>query len=58
MWLLYNIEILRALRVKSSYAFLKRPPDSSWIKIADISQIPNAFIFLSIIGPYEMGHNL
>ena len=26
MWLLYNIEILRALRFKSSYAFLKRPP--------------------------------
>ena len=25
--LLWNIEILRALRVKSSYAFLKRPPD-------------------------------
>ena len=26
MWILYNIEILRALRLKSSYAFLKRPP--------------------------------
>ena len=25
-WFLYNIEILRALRFKSSYAFLKRPP--------------------------------
>ena len=25
IWLLYNIEILRALRFKSSYAFLKRP---------------------------------
>ena len=24
--ILYNIEILRALRFKSSYAFLKRPP--------------------------------
>ena len=24
--MLYNIEILRALRFKSSYAFLKRPP--------------------------------
>ena len=28
IWLLYNIEILRALRFKSSYAFLKRPPAS------------------------------
>ena len=27
IWFLYNIEILRALRFKSSYAFLKRPPD-------------------------------
>ena len=26
MWLLCNIEILRALGFKSSYAFLKRPP--------------------------------
>ena len=26
IWLLYNIEILRALRFKSLYAFLKRPP--------------------------------
>ena len=26
IWFLYNIEILRALRFKSSYAFLKRPP--------------------------------
>ena len=25
IWFLYNIEILRALRFKSSYAFLKRP---------------------------------
>ena len=30
MWLLYNIDILRALRVKSSYAFLKRPPGQWW----------------------------
>ena len=28
IWLLYSIEILRALRFKSSYSFLKRPPDS------------------------------
>ena len=26
IWSLYNIEILRALRIKSPYAFLKRPP--------------------------------
>ena len=26
IWFLYNNEILRALRFKSSYAFLKRPP--------------------------------
>ena len=26
---LYNIEFFRALRFKSSYAFLKRPPDLS-----------------------------
>ena len=26
IWFSYNIEILRALRFKSSYAFLKRPP--------------------------------
>ena len=26
IWLLYNIEMLRALRFKSSYALLKRPP--------------------------------
>ena len=26
MWFLYNTEILRALRFKSSYTFLKRPP--------------------------------
>ena len=26
IWILYNIEILRALGFKSSYAFLKRPP--------------------------------
>ena len=26
IWFLYNFEILRALRFKSSYAFLKRPP--------------------------------
>ena len=26
IWLLYNIEILRALRFKSSFGFLKRPP--------------------------------
>ena len=26
IWFLYNIEILRALRFKSSYGFLKRPP--------------------------------
>ena len=26
IWFLYNIEILRALRFKSSYVFLKRPP--------------------------------
>ena len=25
MWFLYNIEILRALRIKGSYAFLKCP---------------------------------
>ena len=30
MWLLNNIEILRALRFKSSYAFLKRPPGRRW----------------------------
>ena len=27
IWFLFNTEILRALRFKSSYAFLKRPPD-------------------------------
>ena len=27
IWFLYNIEILRALRFKSSYVFLKCPPD-------------------------------
>ena len=27
MWILFTCENLRALRVKSSYAFLKRPPD-------------------------------
>ena len=27
IWFLYNIEFLRALRLKSSYTFLKRPPD-------------------------------
>ena len=27
IWFLYNIEILRALRFKSWYMFLKRPPD-------------------------------
>ena len=31
MWLLNNIEILRALRFKSSYAFLKRPPGTYFI---------------------------
>ena len=31
--LLWNIEILRALRVKSSYAFLKRPPDRHCLKL-------------------------
>ena len=31
--LLWNIEILRALRVKSSYAFLKRPPGiMNWLR--------------------------
>ena len=33
MNLLWNIEILRALRVKSSYAFLKRPPGTSRIAL-------------------------
>ena len=28
IWFLYNIEILRALRFKSSSVFLKRPPES------------------------------
>ena len=32
IWLLYNIEILRALRFKSSYAFLKRPPGLGLLK--------------------------
>ena len=31
IWFLYNIEILRALRFKSSYAFLKCPPGSTSI---------------------------
>ena len=31
MWFLYNIEILRALRFKSSYSFLKRPPEISTV---------------------------
>ena len=31
IWLLYNIEILRALRFKSSFWFLKRPPADTFI---------------------------
>ena len=37
MWFLYNIAIIRALRFKSSYAFLKRPPGNylsmAWSKL-------------------------
>ena len=29
MWILFTCENLRALRVKSSYAFLKRPPGNT-----------------------------
>ena len=38
---LYNIEILRALRFKSSYAFLKRPPglwQQRWTHYASLSE--------------------
>ena len=31
IWFLYNIEILRALRFKSSYVFLKCPPGLHWV---------------------------
>ena len=34
IWLLYNIEILRALRFKSSYAFLKRPLGLPWERMS------------------------
>ena len=37
IWFLYNIEILRALRFKSSYAFLKCPPQLMVIRMYDIT---------------------
>ena len=36
IWFLYNFEILRALRFKSSYTFLKRPPGPMMTKISDV----------------------
>ena len=34
--ILYNIEILRAIRFKSSYVFLKRPPDLLVVRLRNI----------------------
>ena len=36
IWFLYNIEILRALRFKSSNAFLKCPPGDHFTKNSSI----------------------
>ena len=37
MWFLYDLEILRALRFKSSYPFLKCPPAALWCWFGNLS---------------------
>ena len=48
IWFLYNIEILRALRFKSSYSFLKCPPDPCSPGIF-MFQCLNGRAFLSLV---------
>ena len=50
VWFLYNIEILRALKFKSSYMFLKRPPGHHYCQASyrqDINQIIAEYFWLS-----------
>ena len=55
MWLLYKIKILGALRFKSSYAFLKRPPNpypqvlysSIWFRVASLALYWDNYLALS-----------
>ena len=56
IWLLYNIEILRALRFKSSYAFLKRPPGDRPLRKADFWEGFHCISSALVVHQYVIEH--